>query len=305
MDRLITWGSIALIVVMVILVGFFVFGKTVDTNETCAIVTLGKVSGIAGTGWNFRVPFITGFSCYNRQSVVYQTTDGAQGDADYLDFPVEIKTSDGQTANIEFNLSFHVDPENVIKVRSTVANDMRSLVTRIVANFSRSIPRDLSAKYSASTLYGIGRVDYGNEIEDLLIPLFSEYGVTLDEFELRDINFDEDYEVAIEQQQIARENIETAQFQAQQAEYEADRTAVLARGEADAEIQRARGDAEALRINAAAQADAINLTGAALEQNPLVLQLNFIESLESANWMLVPWEQIQPFLPLEGLSTGQ
>lgn len=291
-------------VFVVIGLGFLMF-ETVDTNETCVYVELGQVKGPAHEGLNGKLPFVSGFSCYNRQSVVYQTTDGAVGDADYLDFPVEIKTSDGQTAEIEFNLSFHVDPANVVKVRSVVANDMRSLVTRIVANFSRSIPRDLSAKYSASTLYGIGRVDYGNEIESLLRPLFVEYGVTLDEFELRDINFDDDYEIAIEQQQIARENIETEQFKAQQAVYTAEQTVAIAKGDADAAIQKARGEAEALRVNAAAQADAIRLTGEALAENPLVLQLNFIEALETANWVMVPWDSVQGLLPLEGLSPIQ
>lgn len=290
---------------MVVLLVIFTAVAIVDQNETCAIVTLGSVTGEARTGFNLKWPLITGYDCYNRQPVVYQTVKDGVGDADFLDFPVEIKTSDGQTAFVEFNLTFHVDPENVIQVRSSVANDMRSLVTRVVANFSRSLPRDLGAHYSASSLYTAGRVDYGNEIENELRPLFAQYGVTLDQFELRDINFDDAYETAIENQQIARENIETAQFQAEQAVFDANRTAELARGDADAAIEHARGEAESTRINAAAEADAIALRGEALEQYPTVLQLNFIEALNSANWMLIPWEQIQPFLPLEGLSTGQ
>lgn len=301
MDSLVKWG-VGIVLGLVLIAASVAI---VDQNKTCAVVVLGSITGEARTGFNLKWPLISSYDCYSRQPVVYQTVKDGVGDADFLDYPVEIKTSDGQTAFVEFNLSFHVDPKNVALVRSSVANDMRSLVTRVVANFSRSLPRDLGANYSASSLYTSGRVNYGNDIEEALKPLFAQYGVTLDQFELRDINFDEAYETAIENQQIARENIETAQFNAEQAIYDANRVAELARGDADAAIENARGEAESTRINAAAEADAIALRGEALEQYPAVLQLNFIEALNSANWMLIPWEQIQPFLPLEGLSTGQ
>ena len=107
-----------------------------------------------------------------------------------------------------------------------------------------------------------------------------------------------DYIAAIEQQQIARENIETANFQSQSAEYEADRIAVLARGEAEARVERAKGDAEAVRVAAEAEADAIELRGAALERYPQVLQLNMIEALQFAKWMMLPLDGITPLLQI-------
>ena len=59
---------------------------------------------------------------------------------------------------------------------------------------------------------------------------------------LRKIDFDTDYVTAIELQQIAQIGIETAEFEAQAAVFEADRIGELARGEADATIERAKGE---------------------------------------------------------------
>lgn len=292
-----TWVVIGLVVVVV--VGGITSIRIVDQAKTCAVLRLGKVIGAAEPGLHFVSPFITKYDCFRSQQTLYQTSKDAIGDADYVDYPVEIKTSDGQTAFVEFNIGFHVDAENVEFVRSDVASTMDQVNTRVIANFGRSVPRDVAPEFTAESLYGVGRVDFEKKVGEQLEVIFASRGITMDSFSLRDVNFNPDYENAIEQQQIAREYIQTAQFQAESAVYEAQREAELAKGAAQATIERAKGNAEAVRINAAAEAEAIRLRGAALRENPEILKLEFINALDKANWMLIPWEDVQPFLPLE------
>jgi len=272
----------------------------VDASESCAIVEVGQVVGQAHTGFQLVWPLITSVSCYPRQVHIYQTVVDAKGDADYVDFPVEIKTGDGQTAYVEFNLVYYVPPENVEKIRREVASNEDELVTRVVGNYSRTVPRDLAPDYTASQLYGIGRVDYEGEIDKQLRVIFASYGVVLDRFALRDVNFDDEYEKTIEGQQISREQIETEGYKADAAVFTARQTAALAKGEADAEIERARGHAEAVRIQASADAESIEIRGSALQKFPEVLNLEYIKVLPTAQWMLIPWDQITPFMPLPG-----
>ena len=66
-----------------------------------------------------------------------------------------------------------------------------------------------------------------------------------------------------------------------------------------ASIAGGSGAAEAQKISAAAEAEAIRLRGQALQDNPSVLQLEFVQQLGTSNWMMVPWEQVQGFLPLQ------
>lgn len=284
---------------LVLFVGGLLAVRVVDQGEACAIVRLGKVVGVAEPGMHFRLPLVTSYDCYSTQQQIYQTAAGSEGNADFLDFPVEIKTGDGQTAQVLANTKFQIPPENVVRIRSEIGNDMEAVIRRVVAHYARSEPRNLAPNYSATQLYGLGRNDYAMEIYGALQEAFEANGIELVSFEIRDIDFDPLYEETIEQQQIAREQIERAQFEAQSAVYEAQRTAELAKGEAQATIERAKGEAEAQKIEAAAEAEAIKLKGEALNTNPSVLQLEFVQQLSSAEWMMVPWENVEGFLPLQ------
>ena len=164
---------------------------------------------------------------------------------------------------------------------------MADLKERVIANYARSIPRDLAPEYSATELYTSGRAEYENAILSRLSAKFLEYGVTLDDFTLRDVNFEDAYESAIEAQQIARERIETENYNAQAAVFEAQKV-----------IEQAKGEAERTRIQAQADADALRIKAEAIRNNPQMLQLEFIQALKTANWMMIPWEQVQGFLPL-------
>lgn len=286
-----------------IVFGIFIFAtlsvRIVDQGETCAVIRLGRVVGSAEPGLHFVVPFVTNYDCYTSQHTLYQTAAGAVGNADFLDVPVEIKTGDGQTAEVLANTVFRIPPDNVIYIRTEIGNNMDEVVKRVVANYARSVPRGLAPNYTATQLYSVGRNEYSNAIMEEMARVFEANGVELVSFEIRDINFDPTYEQTIEDQQIARERIEKAQFEAQSAVYEAQRVAELAKGDAQATIERARGAAEAQKISAAAEAEAIRLRGQALEENPSVLQLEFVQQLGTSNWMMVPWDQVQGFLPLQ------
>ena len=105
------------ILVIMVLIMAFTGWRTVDQAESCAVLELGAVVGHAGPGFHIVKPLITNYDCFQTQQTLYQTVVEAKGDADFLDTPVEIKTSDGQTATVEFNIAFHIEPDNVEFVR--------------------------------------------------------------------------------------------------------------------------------------------------------------------------------------------
>jgi regulator of protease activity HflC (stomatin/prohibitin superfamily) len=276
--------------------------RTVDASQSCAWVRFGKVIGEAATGFQFTNPF-NSKACYPRQSILFQTAADATGDgkvdskADYFDFPVEIKTSDGQSAMLEFNLKFHVEPACAVTIRKTIATSQNDLVMRVVNNFSRSIPRDIAPEFTATQLYGKDRNIYEANIKAALIPLFTASCVSLDEFILRDINFDQKYEDTMEQKQIQMENVTVQKHIAEQAVENAKATVTNAQAAADAQIESARGQAETTRLMAIAEAEAIRVKGDALKLNPAMLSYKFFDAL-AVTKSLVPWSAIQGYLPL-------
>lgn len=292
-------GTLAVIAVIlaVILVPFSLI--TVDAGETCAITVWGKLQGQASSGLHWRTPLITHYRCYTQRGVVYEASANPDtSEADYTDFVVEAQTSDGQQIDVTYSVRFYVSPENVQSVYADVAESMDLVAERVVKFHSRSVVRLTMQEYPASDLYTGSIAGVQVEIASQLMGLFQASGVTLDSFVLRKIDFDPDFIQAIEAQQIARENIETANFQAQSAEFEADRIGVLARGEADAAIERARGEAQRQRLLAEAEAYSITVRGEALRDNPSLVQWEFVRNLATAKWMILPDTGITPLLPV-------
>jgi len=296
------WYILAIAVVILIAVGLFSM-RVIDVSNSCVWVRFGKMMGAANPGFQFVNPFNHAV-CYPRQSVLFQTAGDSTGDgrldsqADYADWPVEIKTSDGQSAMVKFNLKFHVEPDCAVTLRTSIASDTKDLVMRVVNNFSRSIPRDLAPLYSAKELYGLERVVFETDIRETLLPLFTASCVVLDEFILRDINFDPAYEDVMENKQIQMENIAVQKFVADQAVENARATVTNAGAAAASQVKLAEGQAETTRLMAIAEAEAMRIKGQALQDYPEMMSLKFFDALSTADWSLIPWNSIQGYLPI-------
>jgi len=298
-------GGIIITLIAIALIAWLGWFRTVDQGETCVVVTLGKVTGYAPTGVSWKFRGTNRYFCFPSRNVMYQASQDAVGTADYMDWPIGANTSDGQKVEVTANVTFHIEPKDVEFVYSEVGREMVDVKERVVANFTRSMIRNIVPNYEALNLYTSGRVLLEAELRDALTLKFAERGVTLDGFQLRSITFDADYAQVLESKQVALENVHVKEYEAQQAVYEAQRTAELAKGEANAVIERARGEAEANILTAQAEATAISLKGAALRDNPEILQFEFIQNLATAQWLMLPSEGITPFLPLDILNLGE
>jgi len=289
-------------VILLVILGLFSI-RVIDVGRSCAWVRFGRVIGEANSGLQLVNPFNEAV-CFPRQSVLFQTAGDSTGDnkldsdADYSDWPVEIKTLDGQSAMLEFNLKFHVEPGCASVLRTSIASNTKDLVMRIVNNFSRSIPRDLAPLYSATQLYGIDRIIYEKDIRETLLPLFEKSCVTLDEFILRDINFDPAYEAIMEQKQIQMEGVTVQKHIADQAVENARATVTNAKAAADSQIETARGQAKTVELMAIAEAEAMRVKGQALQDYPEMLSLKFFDALSTANWSLLPWSSVAGYIPI-------
>lgn len=294
-------GGIILTLIVIALIAWVGWFRTVDEGETCVIVTLGRVTGYAPTGPSWKFRGTNRYFCFDSRNVMYQVAQNAEGSADFMDWPIGANTNDGQKVELTANVTFHIEPTDVEFVYSEVGQTMEEVKERVVANFTRSMVRNIVPNFEALDLYTSGRVRLEADLSDALAEMFASRGVTLDDFQLRSITFDADYAQVLENKQVALERVHIKEYEAQQAVYEAQRAAELAKGEANAAIERARGDAEAVVLAAQAEATAISLKGASLRENPEILQFEFIQNLATAQWLMLPSEGIIPFLPLDVL----
>jgi regulator of protease activity HflC (stomatin/prohibitin superfamily) len=270
---------------------------------TVGVVTrFGAVTGrIMHPGLNWKIPLIDGVVRYRTQEVIYQTADQGESQSDYVDFPTDTTTADGQQIVLKYSIRFHIDRERVSSIANNLG-DEQDVVEKVVKFHSRILARNIPKEYAALDLYTGNIQAVQDQFEEQLGPLFTEKGIILDSFGLRKIEFTEDYRQAVEQKQIEAENVITEQHKAEQAIYQAQAQVERAKGEAQSTIERARGDAEKVKLLAEAEAGAIQIKGEALEKYPAIIQLQFVESLSDpqgrVTWGIMPPGSFVPFLNL-------
>jgi regulator of protease activity HflC (stomatin/prohibitin superfamily) len=294
---------LAAIVVTLIAFGVICFQRayTVVEVRTVALVKrFGQLTGdVFDPGLHWRTPFIDQLEVITTRIQSYETSDspGTSG-ADFTDVPVNAQTVDGQQIHIKYTLLFRMPPEAALGIAREVGS-IYQVVENIVKAHSRNLTRTLAQSHTAEDLYsGEGIFTYQAEVAAALQAEFTPYGIQLEDFLVRKIEFDEEYIRAIEQQQIAQEAIETAQYQAEAAAFQRDQQIRLS--EADAERTRllAEADAERQRLLADSEAYSIQVRGEALREFPEVIQWEFVVNLVGIEWGILPSDGVTPLVPI-------
>ncbi len=292
-----------IIVVVVLLFGLFVAGLAYTPVEVGTVAVVKRFGGLTGQvfepGLHWRVPFVDRVIVIPTIVQSYETSDNPDlSGADYRDYPVNAQTIDGQQITIKYTVLFRIPPGKAVAIVQNIGRP-REVVENIVKAHSRNLTRLWAQSHTAEDLYsGEGIFSYEDAVRDALTQEFEKYGVTLDDFLVRKVEFNEEYINAIEQQQIAQEAIETAKYNSEAAEYEKERQIRLAEADAERTKLLAAADAERQRLLADAEAYSIEMRGKALQQFPEIVQWEFVRNLQSVQWGILPSEGLTPLIPL-------
>ena len=314
------WVVIVIAIAVVFICGLIAVGPAyapVKYGTVALIARFGKLTGqILEPGLHWRIPFVDQVVVVPTVVISYETSDNPESSgADYRDYPVTAQTIDGQQINIKYTVLFRIPASQTVNIVQNVGRP-QEVVENVVKAHSRNLSRLWAQSHTAEDLYsGEGIFAYEDAVRNALQQEFDRYGVALDDFLVRKIDFGEEYINAIEQQQIAQEAIETARYQSEAAEYEkerqirlaeaeAERTKLLAAAEAERTKLLAAADAERQRLLADAEAYGIEARGKALKQYPELTQWEFIRNLQNVEWGILPDTGITPLLPVPP-SAGQ
>jgi regulator of protease activity HflC (stomatin/prohibitin superfamily) len=314
------WVVIVVAIAVVFICGLIAVGLAyapVKYGTVALIARFGKLTGqILEPGLHWRIPFVDQVVVVPTVVISYETSDNPESSgADYRDYPVTAQTIDGQQINIKYTVLFRIPASQTVNIVQNVGRP-QEVVENVVKAHSRNLSRLWAQSHTAEDLYsGEGIFAYEDAVRNALQQEFDRYGVALDDFLVRKIDFGEEYINAIEQQQIAQEAIETARYQSEAAEYEkerqirlaeaeAERTKLLAAAEAERTKLLAAADAERQRLLADAEAYGIEARGKALKQYPELTQWEFIRNLQNVEWGILPDTGITPLLPVPP-SAGQ
>ncbi|MBZ0299821.1 MAG: prohibitin family protein [Anaerolineae bacterium] len=245
-----------------------------------------------GPGTSVIVPLVQQYYVYPTTQVTY-TMSGTETDNQTRgNDAVAARSVDGQEVSLDVSVIYAINAANVNDLHVRWQTGYQDNFIRPTV---RGLVRDVVSGYPAEEIYGAGRTDMENSIEDRIRIRLEEEGLILSDLLVRDISFSEQFRQAIENKQIADQEAQRAQLQVRQRENEANQARAVAAGERDAEIARAEGQAQATILQAQAEAEALRLVNEQIASNPSLIQYVYVKNLsDNVSIALVPSNS--PFL---------
>jgi regulator of protease activity HflC (stomatin/prohibitin superfamily) len=306
-------GSTVIIVVVVAIVlsalgAGLVYVESSERGVVRTIQAGGVRQNALGPGLHWIVPVVEQVVTYSISNQTY-TMSATVGEGQIAtDDSIRARTKDGQEVIIDASVIYQIDPAKVVQLHIVWQNRYEDGFVRPEA---RGIIRDAVSQYGVEEVVSTKRVEMVQIISEVLRESLSENNLRLVDFVLRDIHFSEEYAAAVEQKQIAEQQAQQAQFVVESKKQEAEQARQIAQGQADAAVIAAQGAAEsaviaatgaaeARIIEAQAEAEALELLAAALQDNPQLLQYQYILKLAPGVQTIFIPSGNQFILPLPG-----
>src|SRR5215211_6960608 len=251
----------------------------VESSER-GVVRTARAGGVRpdalAPGLHWIVPVVEQVVTYSISNQTY-TMSAVSGEGQVQgDDSIRARTKDGQEVIIDASVIYQIDPAKVVPLHIVWQNRYEDGIVRPEA---RGIIRDAISQYGVEEVVSTKRVEIVTIVTDELSKSLSENNLRLLDFVLRDIHFSEGYAQAVEQKQIAEQQAQQARLTVEQRKQEAEQARQVAQGQADAAVIAAQGAAEAQILQAEAQAKANELIGQSLQENPEILQYQYILKL--------------------------
>jgi regulator of protease activity HflC (stomatin/prohibitin superfamily) len=227
-------------------------------------------------GLHWIVPVVESVETYSISNQNYTMSVAPNEGQVQGDDSIRARTKDGQEVILDASVIYQVDPDKVVQLHIVWQNRYEAGIVRPEA---RGAIRNAVSQYGVEEVVSTKRAEMVQLITDELSTSLSKNNLLLIDFVLRDIHFSEAYAAAVEQKQIAEQQAQQARLTVEQKKQEAEQARQIAQGQADAAVISAQGAAEAQIIQAEAQAQANELIGQSLQQNPEILQYQYILKL--------------------------
>jgi regulator of protease activity HflC (stomatin/prohibitin superfamily) len=262
----------------------------VEANERGVIKTI-SAGGVKpeplNPGLHWILPVVESVVTYSVSNQTYTMSAVALEGQIQGDDSIRARTKDGQEIIIDASVIYQIDPLKVVELHKVWQNRYQDGIVRPEA---RGIIRDAVSQYGVEEVVSTKRAEMVQIISDELSTTLAKNNLILLDFVLRDIHFSEGYAAAVEQKQIAEQLAQQAELTVEQKKQEAEQARQIAQGQADAAVISAQGAAdsaviaatgaaEARIIEAEAEAKALQLIAEALQNNPQLLQYQYILKL--------------------------
>lgn len=208
-------ASILAIIVLVSGIGSF---AVVPAGSTGIKVRMGAVQDTSlKEGLNFKIPFIEKIILMDNRTQIATVTGNSA-------------SKDLQTVDNSIAVNFRIDPETSASLYKNVGVTYKDTI--IIPAIQEST-KSVIAKYTAEELI-TKRTSVGTGIKNELISKLSVYGISIQNLNIVDFSFSDEFDKAIEAKQTAQQQALKAQEDLGRIEIEAKQKVVEAEGQAKA-----------------------------------------------------------------------
>ena len=157
---------------------------------------------------------------------------------------IDASSKEYQSVKLTGALNFSVDPTRASELYQRVGVDFAD---RVIDSAFNDIVKEVVPQYQVTEILG-KRDEIRTRTKERLAENLGRYGINVDDIYLTNISFSPEYTAAIEQKQVAAQQVEQQRQILEQKRVQADQAEAEAQGAARAEIARAQGAAEANRL---------------------------------------------------------
>lgn len=200
--------TICVIVGVFLLITLFSSFQTIASGEVGLKVRFGKIVNTSlSEGLNLKIPYI--------ESIVKVNIKVQKSE-----LSVESSTKDMQVVNTTLAVNYRVDSKKASELYRTVGSSYEETVLQPA--IKESI-KSAIAQYNAEEIT-TKRAEVSTNCLKALQEKVEKYGIIVEDFNLTDFSFSEEYTKAVEEKQVAEQNLEKAKLEAETKIVEAEAT---------------------------------------------------------------------------------
>ncbi len=266
-----------LVLAIVVLAVVFSSYTIISPGHRGVVIMLGKVErNVLGEGFHLILPPMV------RQVVQVDVRTKK------LEVYTEAASSDLQAIVVDAVLNYHVDPQAVNALYQEVGLNFEDI---IIGPALQEAIKAATARFRIDAILN-QREALKKIIQDNLSARLAQNDIIVDQVSLANVEFSDEFNLAIERKQVAEQAALQKQYELQAAQKDVEITLARADGERQAAIIAAEGRAESRRVEAEAEAKALELIAAQLRNNPTLVQYEFATRLSSGvSTVILPADQ--------------
>lgn len=200
--------TILSIIIIMILVLFFCSFRTIKSGEIGLKTRFGKITETSlKEGINFKVPFVEKIIKVNIK-------------VQKAEMNIEGSTKDLQIVNTNVAVNYRIDPNKAPSLYKQVGNGYEGTILNPA--IKESI-KSAIAQYNAEEIT-VNRRAVSQSCLKAIQDKVEKYGIIIEDFNLTDFSFSEEYIKAIEDKQVAEQNLEKSKLEAEKKLVEAEAT---------------------------------------------------------------------------------